>query len=114
MCLILGIHHMRHTSFDVTEGTVLRCQVAVAHQRDAVAVNADNPVHHIATAVNPCQNHVAYVYHSRPSQDDALLATDDKRQHALPLDGKRHSDALSRQPYGFLYNLVVVHLVIVS
>ena len=87
MCLILGIHHMRHTSLDVAEGTVLRCQVAVAHQCDAVTVDADNPVNHITTAVNPRQHHVAYVYQSRPVQDNALLAADDKRQHAPPFDG---------------------------
>ena len=77
---------MRHMSLDVAEGTVLHCQVAVAHQCDAVTVDADNPMHHIPTAVNPCQHHVAYVYQHRPMQDNALLATDDKRQHAQSFD----------------------------
>ena len=87
MCLILGIHHMRHTSLDVVERAVLRCQVAVAHQCDVVTVDADNPVNHITTAVNPCQHHVAYIYQQRPMQDNALLATDDKRQHAVAIHG---------------------------
>ena len=62
MCLILGIHHMRHTSLDVAEGTVLRCQVAVAHQRHTVVIELNNPMHHIPITIHPCQHHVAYVY----------------------------------------------------
>jgi hypothetical protein len=59
---------MRHAGLDVAQQTMLRhSHIAVAHQRDAVAVDADNPVHHIPTAVCPYQHHVAYVYHSMPS-----------------------------------------------
>ena len=48
------------------------------------------------------------------TQDDALLATDDKRQHALPSDGKCHVHAFPHQPDGFFYDLIVFHRVIVS
>jgi hypothetical protein len=43
MCLILGIHHMRHTSLDVAEGTVLRCQVAIALEWDAAFKGMNDP-----------------------------------------------------------------------
>ena len=88
MCLILGIHHMRHTSLDVTEQTMLRCHIAVAHQRYTVVVELNNPMNHIPTAIHPCQHYVADInYTPWAMQDDALFAPDDKRQHAVAIHG---------------------------
>ena len=51
---------MRHPGLDVIEQTMLRThQIAVAHQCDPFTINTDNAMHHIPTAVHPCQHHVA-------------------------------------------------------
>ena len=75
MCTLLRIHHMRHTSLDVIEQTMFRThQIAVAHQCDPFTINTDNAMHHIPTAVHPCQHHITNICQSWPMQDDALLA----------------------------------------
>ena len=102
MCTFLCIHHMCHTSLDVIEDTMFRThQIAVAHQCDPFTIDADDAMHHIPTAVHPCQHHVAHVNQSRSLQDDALLAPDDKRQHAVAIHGQRHAHAFPHQPDGF-------------
>ena len=45
-------------------------------------------------------------------QDDALLAADDKRQHATSVDRQRYTDALFYQSDGFRNDILICHLLI--
>ena len=84
-------------------------QIAVAHQRHPVIINTNDSVHHIPRAIRPCQHHVANVYWPRLMQDDALLSSDDKRQHAVSTYGQCYAYSFLYQPDGFLYDLMIRH-----
>ena len=117
---LVAVHHMGGLGLDIAERAVLRThQITVAHQRHAVAVDADNAVNDVAVAFHPCQHHVAHLQRGSVLtgfslrrgllQDDAFPPADNKRQHAAPIHGQRHAHPLLHQPDGLLYNLIVCH-----
>ena len=100
---------MRNDGLDITEGALFgTCQVAVAHQRNGFALDADDTVHHVAASVDPCQHHVADSRLFGLLQDHTLFAADDKRQHALSINRQRHAHALTHQPHRLLYDQFVI------
>ena len=115
MYILIIIDYMRRYGLDVANGATFRAsQIAVAHQCHVIAVDTDDAMHHISVTIYPCQYYMPHLRCNRLLQNDALLAADDKRQHAVAIDGKRHAYPLIHQPYGFLYDLVVIHRVMVS
>ncbi len=84
--------------------------IAVPLQNNLVAVNTDNAVHHIATALNPRQDNITYCRNNRFDEDDTLLATDDKRQHTTAFHGKSDTQSVIHQGYGTLYDFFIRHL----
>ena len=84
--------------------------VTIAHQRKMCTVDADDAMYHIAAAFHPGQHDVAYLDMKGLRQDDALLASDNKRQHALSVNGQRHAHTVIHQSDGFFqYPLVSNH-----
>ena len=120
MGLFVAAYHVGGYRLDVTQTAVLRAhEVAVAHQRHAVAVDTDDAVDDIAVALYPGQHHIAelqlgcvltsFALLRGLLQDDTLASADDKRQHAAPIHGQRHTHPLLYQPDGLVDNLVVGH-----
>ena len=96
----LRVDHMGYTGLYVGKHTVLHTyDIPVAHQRYLVAVDADDTVHDPSASLNPCQHYVADKYAAGPTQNNTLLATNDKRQHAPPVHRQRHTHALTHQPH---------------
>ena len=86
------------------------CDIAIAHEGNVVAIDADDAMHHIVRTVDPGENHVTDFQLRRLLHDDALLTTDDKRQHAAPVNGEGDAHPLAHQPDGFFYDLFTFHL----
>ena len=62
MLTTLGINHMRSQRTDIAQLTVFQCsQITVARQRDSLAVNRLDAMHHIVCTVNPCQYDMSYL-----------------------------------------------------
>ena len=59
---VIVAHHMCGYGFNAGSGAMLcASQIAVAHQRNVFAVDADDAVHHISARHYPCQHHVAHL-----------------------------------------------------
>ena len=92
---------MGHLGPDVRHGTMFGTrQIAVAHEGETVVFNMDNAMNDIATAIDPSQKHIALFYKTSPFQDDAFAPANDKRQHAVAIDGQSDTDTLADQPNG--------------
>ena len=101
MCLTLDIDHMRGQCLHVAEHTRLRdIQVAIAHQRDALTIDTDDAVQHIAPAFDPCHYDIADFWLYRLLQDNAITPTHNEREHAMPIHGQRHTLFSCSSPYG--------------
>ena len=75
-------------------------QIAIAPEGETVVFNMDNAMNDIATAIDPSQKHIALFYKTSPFQDDTFATTNDKRQHAVAIDGQSDTDTLADQPDG--------------
>ena len=103
MFLSVGIDHIVGTGLDIGQRAVLHtADVAVAHQRDAVAVDTDDAVHHIAAAFDPCQHNIADGWRAGTDEDDTLTTANDERKHAVSLDGEGNAQSVIDQGYGTL------------
>ena len=108
MPVSLCIDYVRRQSADVAQQAVFHAhQIAVAHQRDSLAVNLRDAMHHIMGTVNPCQHHMSHLKRFGLLQNDTLLAAYNKRQHALAVDGQRDADTFVRQSARLLNNQLV-------
>ena len=94
---------------DVADGTTLGShEIPITHQRDGVTLHTDDAVDNVTAVIHQSKYDIAYIRHRGLLQDDALLAADDKRQHATSIDGQRHTDPLFYQPDGFFQDVIVV------
>ena len=110
MHLLVGINHMGCLGLDISAQASLGARnIAVAHQYDLVAIEKYNPMHHISAIIYPRQHYVAHFKFGRPLQDDALLATDDERQHAVAIDRQRYAYAIINQADSLFYYVVIFH-----
>lgn len=110
MFTVFGIDDMRGQCANVAQLTVFDThQIAVAHQRNSLAVDPRDAMHHIMVAVDPCQYDMAYFESLGLLQDDALLTTDDERQHALSIDWQGDTKTLTDQSAGLFDDDVVFH-----
>ena len=92
---------MGHLGPDVAHGTMFGTrQIAIAHEGETVVFNMDNAMNDVATAIDPSQKHIALFYETSPFQDDAFAPTNDKRQHAVAIDGQGDADTLADQTDG--------------
>ena len=92
---------MGYNGPDVRHGTMFGThQITVAHEGEMVGFNMDNAMNDIATAIDPSQKHIALFYKTSPFQDDTFAPTNDKRQHAVAIDGQSDTDTLADQPDG--------------
>ena len=56
----MGIDHVVGTSLDMSQHAVFdTADIAVAHERDMLSIDAYDAVHHITTTFHPCQYDVA-------------------------------------------------------
>ena len=107
----LLIHHMRHPGLDIPAQAVLHTpDISIAHQYDMIAIDAQNAMHHIATAIDPGQYHITHSEGRRLTQDYPFFTSDDKGEHARAADGKRHIDTIIHQTDGLFYNCLIVHI----
>lgn len=105
----LGIDDMRSQCLHVAEHTSFsNIQVTIAHQRDALTVNTDDAVQHIAATFDPCHHHIADSGMNRFLQDDTITPTYDEREHAMPIHGQRLPLIVFNPPYGLRYDFKVV------
>ena len=113
--LLVGIDHMGSHSLDIGAQASLGARnIAVAHQYDVVTIEKYNPVNHISAIIYPRQHYVANFKFGRPLQDDALLATDDERQHAIAIDGQRYAYAIINQADSLFNYIVIFHFFTIS
>jgi len=75
-------------------------QITVAHEGEMVGFNMDNAMNDVATAIDPSQKHIALLYETSPFQDDTFASTNDKRQHAVAIDGQGDANTLADQTDG--------------
>lgn len=62
MVLSLGCHHVDGQRSNLVQSAVFyTCYVAIAHQCYLSAVNTDDAVYHIAAALYPSQDNMAYL-----------------------------------------------------
>ena len=110
--LLVSTHHMGSHSLYILQRTTLGAyQIAVAHQYDVATVKKYNPVHHISAVICPSQHNIANLQLIGLLQNHALLTTDDKRQHAIAINGQRNADALIHQSDGLFDNIAIaLHL----
>ena len=92
---------MGYNGPNVGHGTMFSThQIAIAHEGEMVDFNTDNAMNDVATAIDPSQKHIALFYETSPFQDDAFAPANDKRQHAVAIDGQGDADTLADQTDG--------------
>ena len=88
MSLAVSTYHMSGYRTDVVNLTVFCADdVTITHQYHVMTVNLDDAVYHITTVLHPGEYHITHLGVIWFLEDDTLLATNNKRKHAVAFDG---------------------------
>ncbi len=102
----VGAYYVGGEGFDIGEGAMLTAfEVAVAHEGEVGAVDADNPVDDVAGAVDVSEDDMADSERGGVGErleDEAVAAADDEWEHADALHGQRDGEVLLEQGYDML------------
>ena len=101
-------HHLDSESLDTVNTAVLSpLKVSVPHQGDAVAINIDDAVDHMAATFYLGQHHMPDPKRLGLYQHNAFAPPDDKGVHAPAIYRERHLHALAYQADGFGKDLFI-------
>ena len=104
---------MRGYGPHIGQGTILPARnVAVAHERDLIALYPPYAVKHIAPVLHLGQRDQSTPQVGGRGQDDTLTAADDERQHAASRHGQGDAVAVAYQCHSLVDDYIALHIVL--